>query len=178
MGYIMVLHPGHPLVGRVVSVVRRYGRRAERQWVIELPDGSRQYVPATWCTPLAASQEGLSVPGNAPDERPSPAGTSSPLTVTVLRDLAALVRRLQASRQEREEPGHDAKVEDDRGAGRGAHRAGHGQQGAADAESAGLGELRDDGSTAAGVDGPGRRASPDRDRAGGRPSGAGEVSDR
>src|SRR3712207_5320776 len=178
MGYIMVLPPGHPLVGRVVPVVRRYGRRAERQWVIELPDGSRQYVPATWCTPLAASQEGLSVPGNAPDERPSPAGKSSPLTLTVLRDLAALVRRLQAARQEREEPGNDARAEDERGAGRGADRAGHRQSGAVDAESAGVGELRDHGSPAASADGPGRSAPPDRDPAGGPASGAGEVSGR
>src|SRR6188768_2354388 len=93
LGRIIVEHAGHPLVGQSLPVVRRYRERGERLWVIELPDGSRQYVPASWCTPLAASQEGLSVPGNAPDERPSPAGTSSPLTVTVLRDLAALVRR-------------------------------------------------------------------------------------
>jgi ABC-type glycerol-3-phosphate transport system substrate-binding protein len=47
------VHPGHPLVGRGLPVVRRYRERGERLWVIELPDGSRQYVPASWCTPLA-----------------------------------------------------------------------------------------------------------------------------
>jgi hypothetical protein len=45
LGHTLVLYPGHPLVGRIVSVVRRYGRREQGQWIIEVPDGSRQYIP-------------------------------------------------------------------------------------------------------------------------------------
>jgi hypothetical protein len=50
----MVVYRGHPLVGRIVTVVRRYGRRERGQWIIELPDGSRQYVPISWCAPLSS----------------------------------------------------------------------------------------------------------------------------
>jgi hypothetical protein len=81
-------------VGQTVVVVRRYRERGERLWVIEMADGSRQYVPASWCTPLAP-------PENLPEWDPSSAeedrsGLSrSPLSLVGLRDLADLVRRLR-----------------------------------------------------------------------------------
>ena len=80
LGRIIVEHPGHPLVGRSLPVVRRYRERGERLWVIELPDGSRQYVPASWCTPLAPPSERpvMAAPprsdgDGAPARPPSPA---------------------------------------------------------------------------------------------------------
>ncbi|MBV9280432.1 MAG: hypothetical protein JOZ41_10160 [Chloroflexi bacterium] len=91
----MVLYPGHPLVGRIVSVVRRYGQRERGQWIIELPDGSRQYVPISWCSPLSSPEESLPVPLSSQDEPPSEGTAPSPLSLEALRNLAALVRRLQ-----------------------------------------------------------------------------------
>jgi hypothetical protein len=105
----MVLYPGHPLIGRIASVVRRYGQRERGQWIIELPDGSRQYLPISWCAPLAPSEETLSVSASSPDEPPAEsAGGTSPLSLTTLRNLAALVRRLQEEATQREEEQHDA----------------------------------------------------------------------
>lgn len=63
LGRTMVLYPGYPLVGRIVTVVRRYGQRERGQWIIELPDGSRQYVPIAWCAPLSSSEETLLLRG-------------------------------------------------------------------------------------------------------------------
>jgi len=166
----MVLHPGHPLVGQLLAVVRRYGQRAERQWVIELPDGSRQYVPAAWCTPLAASQENLSVPANAPHGRPS-----SPLSLPALRDLAALVRRLQAAGQEREEQRRDGTAADNRRASERAHRA---ERDGAAAQPPKVGEFPASGSPAPGADDSPRRAPTGWEQAGERPAGPGEVSER
>lgn len=88
-------YPGHPLVGRMVPVVRRYGRRGVEQWVIELPDGSRQYLPASWCAPLVSADGTLTVPVLPQDGPLSSAGTPSPLSLATLRDLAAVARRLQ-----------------------------------------------------------------------------------
>ena len=106
LGRTIVRYPGHPLSGRVVPVVRRYGRRGAGQWVIELPDGSRQYLPVSWCSPLMSSQEPLPEP-EPPQAGPLPsADPASPLSLTTLRDLAGVVRRLQeAAGQRREE--HD-----------------------------------------------------------------------
>ena len=78
LGRIIVVHPGHPLVGRSLPVVRRYRERGERLWVIQLPDGSRQYVPASWCTPLAPPAE-RPAPARPP---PAPAGYSPEPSVT------------------------------------------------------------------------------------------------
>src|SRR5207248_5411485 len=104
----MVVHPGHPLVGRVVSVVRRYGQRGEGQWVIELPGGSRQYVPASWCSPPSSSREALTVP--PPQDGPPPHGAApSLLSLTALRDLAALVRHLREASGQRREEQDDAR---------------------------------------------------------------------
>jgi len=101
------MHPGHPLAGRTVPVVRRYRHVGERQWVIELPDGSRQYVPASWCTPLlgapgrgSESAGRSTVDGSSPPER-----AVTPLSLAALRNLAALVRRLQEAQAAREEEG-------------------------------------------------------------------------
>ena len=105
----MVEYAGHPLVGRVLPVVRRYGQRRERQWVIALPDGSRQYIPASWCSPLSSAEGILPVPAPPPEEEPPDA--ASPLSLAALRDLAALVRRLQEKAAQRGEEQRD----DDRG---------------------------------------------------------------
>ncbi len=94
----MILHPGHPLRGRRLSVVRRNSQRGERQWIIELPDGSRQYVPASWCTPLVPPSLAPSLSADAADamdESQSPGTTTSPLCLTGLRELAALVGHLR-----------------------------------------------------------------------------------
>jgi hypothetical protein len=117
----MVVHPGHPLTGRTVPVVRRYRHAGERQWVIELPDGSRQYVPASWCTPLLGDPESGSagrstvdtvdtVEGSSPPER-----AVTPLSLSALRDLAALVRHLQEAQAARDGEGEqqDAAVSHD-----------------------------------------------------------------
>jgi hypothetical protein len=94
LGRIIVVHPGHPLVGQPLPVVRRYREQGQRLWVIELPDGSRQYLPASWCTPLAPvespTMSGDRSVGEAPPGRPP-----SPLSLVGLRDLATLVRHLR-----------------------------------------------------------------------------------
>ena len=170
----MVLHPGHPLVGQLLAVVRRYGQRAERQWVIELPDGSRQYVPAAWCTPLATSQENISVPTNAPHGRPSSAKDASPLSLPALRDLAALVRRLQAG-QPRKEQRRDGTAEDHQGASERTHRA---ERDGAAAQPPEVGEFPASGSPTPGADDSPRRTPTGWEQAGDPASSAGEVSER
>jgi len=107
LGRTMVVYPGHPLVGRIVTVVRRYGRRERGQWIVELPDGSRQYVPTSWCAPL--SSEGPSpVSASSQDDPPLHDGVPSPLSLAVLRDLAAEVRRLQEEAAQRREEQQNA----------------------------------------------------------------------
>jgi hypothetical protein len=84
--------PQPRLVGQTLPVVRRYRERGEQLWVIELPDRSRQYVPASWCTPLASSSEDVAMADHLQS------GTESPqpplLSVAGLRELAALLRHL------------------------------------------------------------------------------------
>ncbi|MGI8552083.1 MAG: hypothetical protein ACR2PL_15055 [Dehalococcoidia bacterium] len=92
LGRTMVEYPGHPLTGRIVPVVRRYGQRERGQWVIGLPDGSRQYIPRSWCSPLSSSGRTLPVPAPPQDGPPEDAST---LSLSALRNLAALMRRLQ-----------------------------------------------------------------------------------
>jgi hypothetical protein len=104
----MVLYPGHPLVGRTVSVVRRYGRRERGQWIIELPDGSRQYIPISWCAPLSSFEERLLMPASSRDDPPSEGAAPSPLSLSTLRDLAIVVRRLQEEAAQRGEEQHNA----------------------------------------------------------------------
>jgi hypothetical protein len=107
LGHTMVLYPGHPLVGRIVSVVRRYRQREQGQWIIELPDGSRQYVPISWCSPLS-SEGPPTVPASSQDEPSSEGAAPSPLSLEGLRNLAALVRRLQKEAAQRGEEQQDA----------------------------------------------------------------------
>ena len=102
----MVLYPGHPLVGRIVPVVRRYGQRERGQWVIELPDGSRQYVPTSWCSPVS-SEGPPAVPASSEDGSPPEGPVPSPLSVEALRNLAALVRRLREEGVQRGEEQQD-----------------------------------------------------------------------
>ena len=104
----MVLYPGHPLVGRTVSIVRRYGRWERGQWIIELPDGSRQYIPISWCAPLSSSEETLLMPASSRDDPPSEGAAPSPLNLSALRDLATVVRRLQEEAAQRGEEQHHA----------------------------------------------------------------------
>src|SRR5438067_6487457 len=94
MGHIIVVHPGHPLVGHSLPVVRRYREHGERLWVIELPDGTRQYLPAAWCTPLVPLGSTAMVGVHPPVSEPPPE-PPSPLSLAGLRELAALVRRLR-----------------------------------------------------------------------------------
>jgi hypothetical protein len=100
LGSIIVIHPGHPLVGQVLLVVRRYRERGERLWVIERSDGSRQYVPASWCTPLALPSEHPVRPDQLPAGQEQVQRRLPALSLSGLRDLAALVRHLR----EREKP--------------------------------------------------------------------------
>ena len=110
LGSIIILHLGHPLAGQTVPVVRRYREHGERLWVIELPDGSRQYVPASWCTSLASS-ESPSRAGDSSVGRESSEHPMSPLSLAALRDLAALVRHLRERAEARgEEHAHDVVV--------------------------------------------------------------------
>ena len=165
-----MVYAGHPLVGHVVPVVRRYGQRREGQWVIELSDGSRQYLPAAWCSPLSSSRETLTVPAPPQDGLPPHGAAPSPLSLTALRDLTALVRHLrEASGQRREEQ------DDARRAAREASRqgcaSGRGAQPSGATEQAGgvadVGELPDSGSAAAGQSDP----------ASGPPAGRGQVGE-
>lgn len=166
LGRTIVLYPGHPLVGRVVSVVRRYGQRERGQWIIELPDGSRQYVPISWCSPLSSSEERLPVPLSSQDGTSSEDPAPSPLSVEVLRNLAALVRRLQEEAAQRGEEQHNA--------GPGARE--HTAQGSAtaredEADVAEVGELPAGGSAATGAHGPASGTPPGGGAAGKQPPG-------
>jgi hypothetical protein len=89
-------------VGQTLPVARRYRERGERLWVIELADGSRQYVPASWCTPLASAADPPGF-GRSPAEEDPSVDPRSPLSLAGLRDLAGLVRHLR----EREKPRRD-----------------------------------------------------------------------
>jgi hypothetical protein len=166
----MVVYPGHPLVGGVVPVVRRYGQRGDGQWVIELPDGSRQYLPAVWCSPLSSSREALTVPSPSQDGPPPHGAAPSPLSLTALRDLAALVRQLREASGQRGEEQDDARraarAASDQGcaSGREEQPSGVTEQ---DGGVAGVGELPVDGSAAAG---PGDPAS-------GPPAGRGQIGE-
>jgi hypothetical protein len=162
LGCTMVLYPGHPLVGRSVSVVRRYGQREHGQWIIELPDGSRQYVPISWCAPLSSSEETPPVPASSQDEPSAEGATPSPLSLEVLRNLVALVRRLREEAAQRGEeqqdaghtPGEDAQQDpatDGRGRPSGAER---------DAGVAAMGEFPAGGSAPAGAHHPPRSTPP------------------
>jgi hypothetical protein len=167
----MVLYPGHPLVGRIVSVVRRYGQRERGQWIIELPDGSRQYVPISWCSPLSSSEETLPVPASSRDEPPSEgAGGPSPLSLTALRNLAALVRRLQEEAAQRGEEQHDAEwtTGEDARQGHTTERKRHLGDSERDAGVAEVGEL------------PGRGSAPssEHDPASGTPPGGGATDEQ
>jgi len=157
LGHIMVLYPGHPLVGQIVSVVRRYGQRERGQWVIELPDGSRQYVPISWCSPLSSPEETRPVSASSQDGPPSDGAASSPLSLSALRDLAALVRRLQEEAAQRGEEQQDAGPgsREESGPGRGI---------GSDKETgvAGVGELCAGRSAAAGAHDPARGTPPGR----------------
>lgn len=161
VGRTMVLYPGHPLVGRIVTVVRRYGRRERGPWIIELPDGRRQDRPSSWCSPR--SWEGPpTVPGRSPDEPPPGGGTASPLSLAVLRDRAAVVRRLQeeaAQCGEEQQPARGTPSEQAQHAPTTARgeRPGDARR---DARGAEVGELPHGGSTPSGPDDPASSTPP------------------
>ena len=148
LGHTMVLYPGHPLVGRIVSVVRRYGRRERGQWIIELPDGSRQYVPASWCSPLW-SEGPPTVHASSQDGPPSDGPAPSPLNLSALRELATLVRRLQEEAAQRGEEQQDARL-----GGREDTSQGHPTGKEDQTGFAAVGELPAGGSTSAGAHDP------------------------
>jgi len=148
LGHTMVLYPGHPLAGRIVPVVRRYGQRERRQWVIELPDGSRQYVPTSWCSPLW-SEGPPTVPASSQDGPPSDGVAPSPLSLSALRDLAALVRRLREEAAQRGEEQHDAGPGEHEDAPSGQPTGGEDETGVAD-----VGELPAGGSAPIGAHDP------------------------
>jgi hypothetical protein len=51
-----VIHPHHPLYGQVVEVLRPYRRQAgESQLDIQLPDGTRVFIPESWAEPVMPS---------------------------------------------------------------------------------------------------------------------------
>jgi hypothetical protein len=162
LGCTMVLYPGHPLVGRVVPVVRRYGQRDRGQWVIELPDGSRQYVPISWCSPLSSSGGTLPMPASSEDGSPPDGPVPSPLSLEALRNLAALVRRLQEEAAQRGEEQHDAgraPGEDARQARTTGSRV-HPGDTEQDAGAADVGELPAGGSAPAGAGDPASGTAP------------------
>src|SRR5581483_1774306 len=126
LGSIIVLHPGHPLVGRPLPVVRRYREQGLRLWVIELPDGSRQYVPTSWCTPLVRPAESPPMSGEPPRRASSCGPRASPLSVTGLRQLAGLVRRLREQEALPESEGDDGGAVEQGGAAEPHERSGDG----------------------------------------------------
>jgi hypothetical protein len=81
-------------VGQVLPVARRYRERGERLWVIELADGSRQYIPASWCTPFAGAENPPGF-GRSPAEEDVSGRSLSPLSLAGLRDLASVARHLR-----------------------------------------------------------------------------------
>jgi hypothetical protein len=172
-GSILIVHPGHPLAGQTLPVVRRYREHGERLWVIELPDGSRQYVPASWCAPLAPSSEIPSSAGEPSVGRLPPEPPASPLSLAALRELAALVRHLRARGEVRgEEHGDDAMVESRRQGDRHrANAAGATDRPASAGRAAALGEF-----PTAGSPPPGQRDRPDGAAAGAESTGAGPRS--
>jgi hypothetical protein len=173
LGSIVIMHPGHPLAGRTLPVVRRYREHGERLWVIELSDGSRQYVPASWCAPLAPSSERPSGAGEPSVGRPPPGHPASPLSLAALRELAALVRHLR----ERGEAGGEEHVDDAMVEPRGqadrcrANAAAATDRPAPGGRAAALGEF-----PAAGSLPPGQRDRPDGAAAGPEPTDAGPRS--
>jgi hypothetical protein len=169
LGCTIVVYAGHPLVGRIVPVVRRYGQRGAARWVIELPDGSRQYIPASWCSPLSSSRGTLPVPAPLQDGQPPPGVASSPLSLAALRDLAALVRRLrEAAGQCGEEPDDagQAPSEDSPPGGATKRAAQPPSDTARNAGVAELGELPRGGSTPGGQRAPANGPPPGGRRAG------------
>jgi hypothetical protein len=167
LGSIVILHPGHPLAGRRVPVVRRYREHGERLWVIEVADGSRQYVPASWCAPLTPSSERPAGAGEPSVGRSSPEPPASPLSLAALRELAALVRHLRERGEVGgEEHGDDAMVEPRRpGNRRRANAAEAADRSTAAGRAAALGEF-----PAAGSPPPGQRDRPDGAAAGPEPT--------
>jgi hypothetical protein len=172
LGRTIVLYPGHPLVGRTVSVVQRYGGRERGQWIIELPDGSQQYVPISWCAPLSSSEETSPMPTSSQDEPPPEGAAPSPLSLEALRNLAAVVRRLQEEAAQRGEeqqdaghtPGEEAEQDPAIGGGR--------QPGSADpaADVAPVGELPAGGSASPGAHDPPSGTPPGGDAANQQPA--------
>jgi hypothetical protein len=163
----MVLYPGHPLVGHIVSVVRRYGQRERGRWIIELPDGSRQYIPISWCSPLSSSEGTLSMPGSSEDGSPPEGADPSPLSLEALRNLAALVRRLQEEAAQRGEEQQDAGRATGEDPEQGPESGSREQSGDSeqDARPAGLGELPGSGSAPGGAHDPASGTPPGGDSA-------------
>jgi len=50
---IAISAPHHPLYGQAFPVLRQLYKEGERQFVILLPDGASQLIPARWTLPPA-----------------------------------------------------------------------------------------------------------------------------
>ena len=166
LGSIMVVHPSHPLVGTTLPVVRRYRHRGVSQWVIELPDGGRQYVPASWCMPVGTWAGSKSTVGIPTEGSPLPESGVPVLSLSALRDLAALVRHLKEAHASREGAQQDAAQSADATEERRQGRARRTRRAPRHRRAPLMGELCGDGAPSGG---------PPADR-GGSPTGAGSTA--
>ncbi len=101
-----ITHPHHPLYGQVVEVLRSYHRQAgESQLGIQLPDGTRVFILASWAEPWKDS------------DGPAPSGTDLPrgqVNATTLLSLAKLVAALVAHPDPERSGGHDPLLDSKR----------------------------------------------------------------
>jgi Family of unknown function (DUF5372) len=47
-GTVVITRPGHPLHGRELRVLGRMRRHGARELLVEIPDGSKRLIPASW----------------------------------------------------------------------------------------------------------------------------------
>ncbi len=68
-GTAVIIRPRHPLHGRELRVLGRMRRHGVRELLVEIPDGSKRLIPASWTDldQAAGAEEG---------DAPGPAGAS------------------------------------------------------------------------------------------------------
>lgn len=97
-----ITHPHHPLCGQVVEVLRSYHRElGESQVGIQLPDGTRVFISASWVEPLT----GIETADPAVLEAPRPL-----VNAATLLSLAKLVGALKAHPVEERSRSHGAQT--------------------------------------------------------------------
>ena len=105
-GTVVIIRPRHPLHGRELRVLGRMRRHGVRELLVEIPDGSKRLIPASWTDlgEAAGTEEG---------DGPATLGP-----VTDLLGLSVLVSALCArSRDDREQAARKPPAkEDDRAA--------------------------------------------------------------